>query len=108
MSTKEISTTYFFESSSGGKMYQTQLYDDGTTSCDCNGWTRRNPPGGRSCKHTRLVEAGLGEREAVQVQRFGGAPAFQPKTNKAKQASKPEPAGVGISRSKRKFDFSED
>lgn len=29
---------------------------DGTTSCDCMGWTRRNPPGGRNCKHTRDYE----------------------------------------------------
>lgn len=26
---------------------------DGTVSCDCMGWTRRNPPGGRTCKHTK-------------------------------------------------------
>jgi len=26
---------------------------DGTVSCNCMGWTRRNPPGGRTCKHTQ-------------------------------------------------------
>ncbi len=27
-------------------------------SCDCPGWTRRNPPTGRTCKHVRLVMSG--------------------------------------------------
>lgn len=26
---------------------------DGTVSCDCPGWTKRNPPGGRTCKHSK-------------------------------------------------------
>jgi len=29
---------------------------DGTVSCNCMGWTRRNPPGGRTCKHTQDYE----------------------------------------------------
>jgi len=32
---------------------------DGSTSCDCMGWTRRNPPGGRTCKHTQDYELTL-------------------------------------------------
>lgn len=65
---KSLHTTFFFKSSSGDGLYQTLLYDDKTTSCDCKGWTRRVAgDGSRSCKHTRLVEAGLGESEAVRV-----------------------------------------
>jgi hypothetical protein len=33
------------------KDYTVCEVNDGTLSCDCLGWTRRNPPGGRTCKH---------------------------------------------------------
>jgi hypothetical protein len=63
-----IAKTYFFSSDSDpDKTYQTQLYADGTTSCDCRGWTFKRGTGPRSCKHTRFVEAGMGERYAVKV-----------------------------------------
>jgi hypothetical protein len=55
---KWVTQVWFFASSSGNGMYQTLLYDDDTLSCDCPGWTRRNPPGGRQCKHTRAVACG--------------------------------------------------
>jgi hypothetical protein len=29
---------------------------DGSVSCNCPGWTKRNPPGGRTCKHTQDYE----------------------------------------------------
>lgn len=39
--------------------YQTLQYSDGSTSCNCKGWTRRTAQdGSRSCKHTRLVDVG--------------------------------------------------
>ncbi len=39
--------------------YQTLQYSDGSTSCNCKGWTRRTAAdGSRSCKHTRLVDLG--------------------------------------------------
>ena len=58
--TKTITTVYFYESDSKpGKEYQTLKYSDGSTSCECHGWTRRvDPQGNRSCKHTRDVESG--------------------------------------------------
>lgn len=60
--------TYFFRSDSDpDKLYQTLEYDNGETSCDCKGWTRRNPPGGRTCKHTRLVNAKLAGKDAVRI-----------------------------------------
>ena len=41
------------------KGYNVCEVSDGTTSCDCFGWTRRNPPGGRTCKHTQDYEQTL-------------------------------------------------
>ena len=38
------------------KGYNVCEVSDGTTSCGCMGWTRRNPPGGRTCKHTEDYE----------------------------------------------------
>lgn len=62
---KEIASTYVFRSDSNpAKAYQTLQYTDGTTSCECPGWARRNPPGGRTCKHTRYVEMGVGAQYA--------------------------------------------
>lgn len=67
---KSTSKVFVFASSSGSGKYQTLLYSDGTTSCDCKGWTRRNPPGGRSCKHTRFVECGMGEQMAESYRKM--------------------------------------
>ena len=41
------------------KGYNVCEVSDGTTSCDCMGWTRRNPPGGRTCRHTQDYELTL-------------------------------------------------
>jgi len=38
------------------KGYTVCEVSDGTTSCGCMGWTRRNPPGGRTCRHTEDYE----------------------------------------------------
>lgn len=65
---KTLKETYFYRSSKGDKTYQTLLYVDGTTSCDCPGWTRRVAPDGfRTCRHTRMVESGssVAKLEAV-------------------------------------------
>lgn len=65
--TKQISKTFFFSSDSDpDRTYQTLLYDNGETSCDCRGWVFKRG-GTRSCRHTRFVEAGLGERHAIRV-----------------------------------------
>lgn len=42
-----------------GMAYTVCEVSDGSTSCDCMGWTRRNPPGGRTCKHTQDYETFL-------------------------------------------------
>ena len=43
-------------SSDRNKNYTVCEVSDGSISCDCMGWTRRNPPGGRTCKHTQDYE----------------------------------------------------
>ena len=46
--------------------YQTLQYADGSTSCNCPGWTRRVArDGSRSCKHTRAVDLGTADRQAT-------------------------------------------
>ena len=58
--TKNISQVWTFASDSNpSQEYETLQYSDGTTSCNCKGWTRRLAANGsRSCKHTRLVDMG--------------------------------------------------
>jgi len=59
-----ISKCWTFVSSSGRGRYQTLLYADGSTSCDCPGWCRRVArDGSRTCKHTRAVVLGTADRE---------------------------------------------
>ncbi len=79
---KTIHCTYWFESSSGSGTYETLQYTDGTTSCVCPGWTRRvDGAGNRSCKHTRMVEAGIGKQRAAQFKETGtGVTPIQPTT----------------------------
>jgi len=56
-----------FESSTGSRTYETLKWSDGSTSCDCPGWTRRCVDGQRTCKHVRLVEAGKMAADAAAV-----------------------------------------
>ena len=67
MTTKALLKVWEFESSSSrGKNYETLLYADLSTSCNCMGWTRRTAPdGSRSCKHTRLVHMERADAECV-------------------------------------------
>ena len=61
---KEIAKVWEFNSSSSTKVYETLQYTDGTTSCNCPGWTRRvAADGSRSCKHTRMIDMGTADRE---------------------------------------------
>ena len=65
---KEIIRRETYRSSSNAsKLYETLLYDDGTTSCNCPGWTRRvAPDGSRTCKH--IIISGFAP---VKVENFG-------------------------------------
>ncbi len=66
MSGPAIAKCWTFASSSGGGRYQTLLYADGSTSCDCPGWCRRiASDGSRSCKHTRSVLMGTADRDCL-------------------------------------------
>lgn len=68
MTTTAIAKCWTFNSSSGRGTYQTLLYADGSTSCDCPGWCRRvAADGSRSCKHTRSVLMGTADRECQMM-----------------------------------------
>jgi hypothetical protein len=56
--TKDIAKCWTFDSSSSNKSYQMLQYVDGSTSCDCPGWTRHAQ---RVCKHTRAVDMGTAD-----------------------------------------------
>lgn len=65
----------FASSSSSEKTYQTLLYSDFSTSCDCRGWTQRCAANNqRSCRHTRSVEMGLADAEAMSFHSYGDEP----------------------------------
>ena len=63
--TKQITRVWTFASDSNPNVeYETLQYADGTTSCNCKGWTRRvAPDGSRSCKPTRSVDMGTADRQ---------------------------------------------
>lgn len=74
---KEIASLFIFASeSSPGKTYQSLLYIDGSTSCECPGWKfkrKTTPNGDRTCKHVRFIDAGMAEAHAVKVVRYSQA-----------------------------------
>lgn len=62
-----IAKVWTFQSgSNASREYETLQYTDGSTSCNCPGWTRRVAADGtRSCKHTRFVDQGRADRQCV-------------------------------------------
>lgn len=65
--------------------YQTLLYNDGSMSCNCKGWTRRvAEDGSRSCKHTRWVDLGLAHRHCTASHDYSTQPQPKPQTTNAK------------------------
>ena len=58
---KPVAHRWTFKSKSNPSQvpYETILYRDGTISCNCPGWTRRNANGVRECKHTLLIDEGI-------------------------------------------------
>jgi len=95
----EVASVFPYKSSSSSTIYECRLYKDGTTSCNCPGWTRRVGVGGaRECKHTRDVDAKKGTLLAAlngTVLTLPPAPAVvKPKgwtPAPAHAAAKPEP-----------------
>lgn len=76
--TKQISRVWAFASDSSDAEYETLQYTDGSTSCNCRGWTRRTAPdGSRSCKHTRLVDMGRADDVCRSSHNYGTNPAPQ-------------------------------
>ena len=70
---KPIQRVWTFASDSNPELeYQTLQYNDGTTSCNCKGWTRRLAADGtRSCKHTRWVDLGTADRHCTSAKDYG-------------------------------------
>lgn len=64
---KAIRRVWTFTSDSNPAVeYQTLQCADGSTSCNCMGWTRRiASDGSRSCKHTRWVDLGMADRHCT-------------------------------------------
>lgn len=54
-------------SSNPSKTYETILYVDGSTSCNCRGWTFKKEGQERTCTHTRMVDQGIADRYALSV-----------------------------------------
>ena len=100
MNSAPVVKTWLFRSeSSAGRVYQTLQRQDGSTSCDCPGWTKRVArDGSRTCKHVRLVALGLADEHA---ERFTGSglPAPAPAARPVQPSS-----GRKLGRA---FDFSE-
>ncbi len=77
---KPISQVWQFASdSSPDKEYETLRYTDGSTSCNCPGWTRRiAADGSRSCKHTRAVDMGRADQQCSATHHY------EPQTSNSK------------------------
>src|SRR5829696_4728504 len=87
--TKPIQRVWTFSSDSDpDREYQTLQYADGSTSCNCQGWTRRvAADGSRSCKHTRSVDMGTADRQSIATHDYGSAqpPQQQPRNQHAQR-----------------------
>jgi hypothetical protein len=77
---KPINQAWTFASDSNPAIqYETLRYIDGTTSCNCRGWTQRVAANGsRSCKHTRAVDMGTADQQSAATHRY------QPETPNSK------------------------
>lgn len=88
----------FASESNPGKVYQTLLWQDQSTSCDCPGWTKRvnKQTGQRTCKHVRFVEMGIANQHCQSWKDYTNPTA----TPKPQTAPLQVPTG-------RSFDFAE-
>lgn len=92
MTNKGIAQVWTFESSSGNSTYETLQYEDGTTSCNCRGWTIKRGDKPRSCKHTRAVDQGIADDQCVAHKDYRGLQTGSKKSSKKpQQAKKSEP-----------------
>ena len=94
----KIQTAFAFQSSSSAEVYQTLVYDDGSITCNCPGWTRRIVDGVRTCKHVRYVELGIGRNQCVSFKDYSNGidiPAYPVVIQKRKSKPKPKPKANG-------------
>jgi hypothetical protein len=64
----EIVRSWIFGSDSNpSHSYETLQYADGSTSCNCRGWTFKREGQERQCKHTRMVEHGVADSHCQSV-----------------------------------------
>jgi hypothetical protein len=80
---KQISRVWTFASDSNPNIeYETLQYSDGTTSCNCKGWTRRlTADGTRSCKHCRYVDMGIADHHCKATHNYETANQKRKDTN---------------------------
>ena len=69
---QQITRVWTFASDSNANIeYETLQYVDGSTSCNCKGWTRRVAADGtRSCKHCRLVDMGTADANCTATHNY--------------------------------------
>lgn len=105
MTKKRVIRSIQFESSSRmGQFYTTLVYDDGSMSCNCKGWTLRVKNGVRECKHTKQVASGKATAGNVTLEvTYGGKEPVA--TNSKKQSP---PTTFVLSRPRRVFNFNEE
>src|SRR5665213_2657395 len=68
----QITQVWTFVSDSNPNVnYEALQYNDGSTSCNCKGWTRRvAADGSRSCKHTRYVDMGIADQHCTATHSY--------------------------------------
>ena len=87
-----IKKAWFFgsESKPNAQPHQTLLYENGTTSCGCNGWTRRCVDGVRTCRHVRFVEAGMADSQCLSSVEYEDGKPINSKADTVESKPKPK------------------
>jgi len=78
---------WYTPSSRGDRRYETRVYTDGSTACDCPGWryVRNGQP--RHCKHLR----DLAPEIAAALERQRRPPRLSARSDPPRQEPRPEP-----------------
>ena len=96
-----IAQVWVFASESSDRRYETLQYTDGSTSCNCPGWTRRiDARGQRSCKHTRLVDMRRADSECLDHTDYRSAAGSERPAAAFTQAVVPGRAPIAIGQRK--------
>ncbi len=96
MAQKPILKVWTFRSDSNRQTeYPTLQHVDGSTSCNCAGWTRRVADNGsRPCKHTRWVDLGTAARHCSAFPDYAIQPST-PTSNQHAQRKIPDAPNLG-------------